>query len=175
MTGPIPDPTATVNALARGILDDGMVFDRPFTLDLPFGATLTVTWEPDPDMSVMDESGPDMWCGTLAWVEHDRDTGYRIRPDGFTGAAEILPDRCSRDAIWWEPPADARAPGAWRDSIRRSVCDLLEYGYYVLGLTYNDPDGRPLRSSYIGGIEHDPGSLYVRDLLSDLYAEVCGR
>lgn len=175
MTGPIPDPTATVDALARGILDDGMVFDRPFTLDLPFGSSLSVTWEHDPYMSVLDESGPDMWCGSLAWVEHDRDTGHRIRPDGFTGAAEILPDGCSRDAIWWEPPADARAPGNLRDSIRRNVLDLLEYGYYTLELTYNAPDGRPLRSAYLGGIEPDPDSMSVRDFLSDLYAEVCGR
>lgn len=163
--------------IIAGIID-GRYCDGSAVVTLPDGAVVTLSAEPDPYMSIIDESGPGMWCGSLAYVERDRDTGHYVRPAGYTGAAEILHVGRSYDAVWWEPPADVRAPGPARDALRSVVSSLLESGYYIISLTYAGPDhdyyGRPVirAASSIGGIEPDPDDDYLSDLLSDLLSDI---
>ena len=99
----------------------GRYCDGSSVVTIPDGAVVTISSEPDPYMSIVDESGPGVWCGSLAYVERDRETGHYVRPAGYTGAAEILHVGRSYDAVWWEPPADVRAPRPGRDAHRSAV------------------------------------------------------
>lgn len=156
----------------------GRYCDGSSVVTIPDGAVVTLSAEPDPYMSIVDESGHGVWCGSLAYAERDRETGHYVRPAGYTGAAEILHVGRSYDAVWWEPPADVRAPGPVRDALRSTVSNLLESGYYVLSVTYAGPDrdyyGRPIirAAASIGGIEPDPDDDYLSDLLSDLLSDI---
>lgn len=156
----------------------GRYCDGSSVVTIPNGAVVTLSARPDPYRSIVNESGPGVWCGSLAYVEHDLDTGHYVRPAGYTGAAEILHIGRSYDAVWWEPPADVRTPGPVRDALRSAVLNLLERGYYVLSVTYAGPDrdyyGRPIirAAASIGGIEPDPDDDDLSDLLPDLLSDI---
>ena len=56
--------------------------------------------------------------------------GYRERPSGFDGGAELI--RFGRgEAVWWQPPHDVVLDSGLRRSLRRTVEDILEYGFVL--------------------------------------------
>lgn len=168
-----PDSDTVADALANSLLDSYWLDDH--TYYLPFGSALRLTFQPDDGYSILDDSGPDMWCGCLALASVDRMSGHvSPRPSDFTGAAEVIYVGRSHDPVWWEPPRELRAPSDARNALRRHLSDLLESGYYMLTLEHVH-NGRTLAMASFGGIDPYIDSLSTRDYISDLYSEVCYR
>jgi hypothetical protein len=156
------------------IVSDLMASDE---CEMEDGTTIRVRWEPDTDSNLMDEQGEGEWCGKLAWPKRNRDLGRDERPDGFTGGAEII--RLRDGNVWWEVPVDLRgeANREARDSHRRAITDLLEYGYDVAVVEVcegTDVYGRPIvrNVASIGGVEFGTDDVGRREILGDLVREV---
>ena len=149
------------------------------TLEIDETRTLRLRVEPD-DRSLLDDQGPDMWCGELEWVRPNRDYVGRYmtrRPDGYNGRARIL-ERDNGYALWWQPPTDV--PDDRLDSFAATLRDLLEYGYVGIVLELlegTDAYGRPIvtRSESLWGVEWNADRHYVDDVVSDLWAEMTQR
>ena len=151
--------------------DDGDTFDHG-------GHTYRVRIEPDECSSILDEQGEGVWCGRIEWGRQNVNTGRDERPADFTGGAERLHYGRSYDSIWWEVPADLRgdANREGRDATRRSIVDLLEYGYSIvslerlamcdLGHTHIDA------VESLGMVEAMADDAYLRTILGDLLAEL---
>lgn len=115
--------TLTPELLAEiaSVLDD----DKPYTLD--DGRVLRFRIETDYDSDLNDYD----YLGKYAHVEPDR--YYYVyphapRPAGFDGRARII--RLRDVNVWWQPPTDyEKCDRSVRDSIYRTACEVLEYGY----------------------------------------------
>lgn len=168
-----PDSDTVADALANSLLDSYWLDEH--TYDLPFGSELVAVLDSDPYSDIISESGQGVWCGSLSHAYRDHYSGRtESRPDGFTGAAEILYIGRSADPVWWEPPEDMRTPGPNRDSLRSTVVRILEDGYSTLTLSHRLA-GRTLATASMSGIEPDLDPSDMSDILSDLYSEVCYR
>lgn len=134
-------------------LDLSVLTDHGDTLELADGRSLVLKIQPDPDWSIMDEQGEGVWCGKLAWdARRTNAYGYRVRPDGFTGRAEVLErDRDAR--LWWEVPADVVIGSDVYRSLRQSILDLLNFGYVQVGLVLLCEHGGELDSAWLGGCD----------------------
>lgn len=123
------------------------------TFELEDGRVLRLKVETDPFTSIMDEQGEGVWCGRLEWdAGRTNDYGYRRRPDGFTGRAEVI--HRDRDArLWWEAPADVVIGSDVHRSLRQTIRDLLEYGYVQVGLVLECEHGGELSSAWLGGCD----------------------
>lgn len=107
--------------------------DHGDTFELPDGRTLRLKVEHDPYTSIMDEQGEGVWCGRLEWDDSRTENayGYRMRPDGFTGRAEVISrDRDAR--LWWEVPGDIVIGSDHHRTFRQTILELLEYGYKMV-------------------------------------------
>lgn len=95
------------------------------------GITFTVKIVPDQDASVLDEE--EEWAGKLEWPSHrSNDYGHHERPAGFDGNAELLGFGPSYDRIWWQPPSECKRGTPEFDEFRRTMLDLLAYGYVIV-------------------------------------------
>ncbi len=130
------------------------------TVELPNGETLTLHVEPDQDSSVFDEAGEGMWVGMLEWTHRTNDYGWPIRPDWADGGAEIL-QRDHNSALWWRPLEDCLRDRELRNKLRATLCELLEYGYSIVGVEYRG------ETAWIGGCN----DVYP-ELVSEQAAEV---
>jgi hypothetical protein len=144
--------TLTTERLAEiaSVLDD----DKPYTLD--DGRIVRLRVEPDYDSDLNDYD----YLGKYAPVEPDR--YYYVyphapRPASFDGRARII--RLRDVNVWWQPPTDyEKCDRSVRDSIYRTACDVLEYGYtvYIVEVCEGlDGYGRPIVRDFtaLGGIE----------------------
>lgn len=166
----------------RELCDDfGSTYGAPNRLELADGVELRLRFEPDCE-SIGDLSDHGDVYGRTEW-SRDNDYGP-VRPSDFTGRAEIL-FRDHRSSLWWEPfdPMDipgfreqgTRAQG-FRD-YRQNVRDIMEYGFYSLGLELcegSDAYGRPIVTdvAWLGGIEPIPDDAYIYSCAVDLLAEL---
>lgn len=120
--------------------------------------TLRLTIEPDQFMSIMDEQGEGVWCGRLAWAERRNSwDDHYTRPDWADGGAELLRPHFA-DPIWWRPLDDCLKDRELRDAVRRSVLELLEWGYSVVtveAFRHRDLYGRPCVEAVgcLGGVD----------------------
>lgn len=101
------------------------------TVELPNGETLTLHVEPDQDTSILDEQGEGVWCGRLEWAEPNHYTDGYVRPEWADGAAELLRPWFT-EPLWWRPATDVVKDRELRDRMRRSLLELLEFGYSVV-------------------------------------------
>lgn len=172
MTTLTPD---TRQELLDELREDG---DR-FTLE--DGRELVLRVEPDQCASIMDEQGDGAWCGWLEWDRPHPYSVYRSRPDGFDGRAEVI--RSDRgDRLWWQPPADAMPGTELHASLRSTIGDILDYGYYAYVLELLAPEDqadhygrRPvLNAASLGGVEPFADKDHVRSIVSDMLEEVMG-
>jgi hypothetical protein len=124
------------------------------------GRTVRLSVEPDTDHSLEDDGD---WYGRIEWARGDH------RPDGFTGAAEVL-DRDWHGRLWWEPPADLRSDRERRRELRATVSDIIHYGFSVIGVTVIGTDGAE-RSAYCGGFVPFPSSEDLIFAATDLATE----
>jgi hypothetical protein len=135
-------------------------------IELGDGRTVRLVIEPDPDMSIMDEQGSGMWCGRLAWDGPANEYGYRTRPDGFTGRAEVI-ERDGRERLWWEVPADVVIGSDSYRTLRQSILDLCRCGYVSVGLVLECEHGGQLSVAWVSGCD----SFYP-ELIDDLASEL---
>jgi hypothetical protein len=155
--------TIDMDAVRAALTDDRDTFE------LPDGRTLRLRIEPDPDMSILDEQGEGVWCGRIEWDKgRTNDYGYRDRPDGFTGRAEVI-HRDRSDRLWWEVPADIVIGSDHHRTLRQSILDLYHYGYSQVGLVLECEHGGEVASTWIGGCDE-----FYPELLDDLVGEVLG-
>lgn len=148
------------------------------TIEMGDGRTLRLRIEQD-ECQVSD-LWPDDCYGAVAYAENSP-SGYRDyprdRPEGFDGNAEKLHVGRGYDAWWWQPPADIRRGTDTFTMQRRLVSDLLEYGFYSVGIELldgTDAYRRPIvaNAAWLGGIEPNPSASYLAEVISDLVAEL---
>lgn len=151
--------------------------DDGATYKLDDERTLRLRIEPDPFMSVMDDTD---FYGSLAFADvgHRNDYGRRERPDGFNGNAERLSATHSYDAMWWQPPPDVKRGTETFHKVRSALLELLECGYSIVTVELlhgTDGYGRPIveRVASLGGVEpFQYGDGTLAEILSDLLLEV---
>ena len=154
------------------------------TVELENGAELRLRIVPD-DTYFGSLSDHGDCYGRTAWT---RDSDYGpVRPADFDGTAEIM-FRDHRSTLWWQPYDPTDIPG-YREQgnrcegfrkYRQLVRDILEFGFYVVGLEFREQltDSRgavhrvELETAWLGGIEPDPERAYVRELVTDLAREL---
>lgn len=126
------------------------------------GITFRCRVEHDQDHSVFDDGD---WYGELnqgvtrSWQRRPD------RPDHFDGNAECLGVGRSYDRVWWQPPADVKRTDAGFAALRRSLLDLLEYGY--VGVLVDSDVGEESLWS-IGSMETEYQCEVACDLIDEL-------
>jgi hypothetical protein len=127
------------------------------------GYEYTIRVESDPYMSLLDEQGEGVWCGRIEWADNHPYSGYPCKPNDFVNGRtmKLTTDRSS--TLWWEVPADVKPE--YVAEFRRSLLDILEYGYSIVMVESSDG----FSSGPIGGIEFGAD---LDDVASDLIAEI---
>lgn len=156
--------TATIPVSAA---DLASLTDDGDTIELADGRVLRLKVEPDPHPSIMDEQGEGVWCGRIEW-DNGRENayGWRMRPDGFTGRAEVI-ERDWHARLWWEVPADIVIGSDTHHNLRQSILDLYRYGYCQVGLVLECEHGGELDSAWVGGCDN-----FYPELVTDLVTEL---
>lgn len=137
---------------------------------------LRLRLEPD-DMTIMDEAGEGVWCGRLAWDDRNvNDYGWRRRPDGFDGRAEVI-YRDRGDRMWWQVPDDIAPGSEAHASLRRTILDIIEYGYHIAIIELldgTDAYGRPIvrQVESLGGIEPFPDDAHMLEVVTALLEQM---
>jgi len=117
--------------------------------------------------------------GSLEWSNCDGDIHPR-RPDDFDGSAEIL-ERGGYADLWWMPPRDVTNIGPKAvDALRRTVTDILHYGFSVVtielwGIALDALGGSHtvmLASASIGEVEPGVDDEGLAVLAADLVWEI---
>ena len=150
------------------------------TVELENGRALRLRVQSD-ECDVMDLWSDDCY-GRIAFVSGRTNVyGYpQDRPEGFDGNAEKLSYGRGDDA-WWQPPADIKRGTEQFQTCRRVVRDLLEFGFYSVGLELldgTDAYGRPIvvNAAWLGGLEPMNYRAWQdclqNDVLPDLLSEV---
>lgn len=111
-------------------------------------------------------------------VAHADDRGRQgQRPAGFDGNAEKLHVGRSHDGYWWQPPADVKRGTEMFTKFRRTLMDILEFGYQCIVLesgTQTDAYGRMVVDAYttIGMVEPFVDEEYGQEIVGDLVREI---
>lgn len=142
------------------------------TVELPDGRELRLSVEPD-DVNPFEEYDA---YGRLEWQRYG--TYGPVRPDGFTGTAEIV-ERDGNSALWWQPPVDGPVRGSehW-SAFRQLVSDLMSYGFHSLAVelldTERDAYGRRIVRGIasVSGVEPFQTREYQAELIAQLVAEL---
>lgn len=113
-------PTAVADALRHA--QEGGARARTFTLEN--NTIVRVQLVPDEGARLEDDGD---WFGALEW------TREKHRPSQFDGAAEKIPTR-TRETLWWQPPADAKADATLRASLRATIRDYYNDGWSYIGI-----------------------------------------
>lgn len=167
--------------LDDALVDDakGKLTDDGDTFDLPDGRTIRLHVKPD-DHSLLAEQGEGVWCGRIEWDSGRlNDYGYRSRPDGFDGRAEVI-QRDHGYRLWWQVPSDVPIGSDVHRSLRSTIGEILEYGYsgFILHLLAPEDQAdavghRPvLATASLWGIEPLPDSDYRESVIHDLIDEL---
>ena len=151
----------------KAILDeqDFAVWDKDHadTFDIA-GRTYKVYATPD-DFSIMDEQGEGVWCGQLEWTQNSSDTGYRVRPYGFDGNAEVL-DTDGNHSLWWQPLSDCKPNSEIRANVRKEVLLAIREGF--ARLVIEEPDGN---HSAFGGLSWNGMEDVVPELAWEVHSD----
>ena len=132
------------------------------------GTLFRVSTEPDQWAYLRDAED---WYGKAEIIDSRAEQGNR--PEGFDGAARKVDYRDGR--FWWQPPADALADPELLASMRRSLVDLVDYGFKRVTVELLDPEPdyfgrfitRDRRS--MGGLEpFDEIGPAVQELMGDI-------
>ena len=151
------------------------------SVEIGDGRTLKLMFRPDEESFENIGDHGEVY-GETRWTR-DGDYGA-IRPDHFTGAAEIL-KRDGNYSLWWEP-YDLKGLTGGREgenfaNYRTMVSEIMEWGFYIVGLKLTEEvqDSRggthrvEVASAYCGGIEPmcDLSADY-REIMEDLVAQI---
>lgn len=154
------------------------------TLELENGAELRLRIIPDETYFKSLSDYGDVY-GRTEWT---RDSDYGpVRPADFDGTAEIM-SRDRGSTLWWQPYNPTDIPG-YREQgnqcegfrkYRQLVRDILEFGFYVVGLELREQltDSRgavhrvEIETAWMGGIEPFQEPAYVLELVTDLAREL---
>lgn len=136
--------------------------------------------EHDPDTSINDYES----YGQLSSWTPNNDWGSR-RPRGFGPLARII-CRDRHSTMWWQPTpelwgSDKPWDGPTFEADWIIAKTLFEDGFYQVGLSLHETVTDSLggehnvevRSTWIGGVD-DASPTYLRDLVSDLLADLFG-
>ena len=132
--------------------------------------TLRLTVATDEWADVVADMGKGDWCGRVEWAEWApfyRGERY-ARPEWADGAAELLRPHFT-DPLWWRPDADVVKDRELRDRMRRSLLELLEFGYSVVtveAFRHRDIYGRGCVEAVASISGVDPGAD-VADVVID--------
>lgn len=161
-----PESTFDVGDILEELTDDGDTFE------LSDGRTLRLRIEPDAGTTINDFDCYGKMSKYAFDYVHD---AHAPRPDGFNGNAEkIQVDRGYW--VWWQPPDDIPRSSEQFSEFRRMVRDLLEIGFYQVGLELldgTDAYGRPIvvKQEWLGGVDSIEED-HLADILSDMLAEL---
>ena len=128
----------------------------------------------DPDTNLRDDGD---WFGQLSpWQGHHSDR--QERPPGFDGFARKV--WSGGDWMWWQPPTELKADEQAVRNLHDQINLIMEYGYSQVGVSLHETVTDSLggehhvevRSAWIGGVEPFPDPDHIRDLVSDLLADL---
>lgn len=103
--------------------------------------------------------------------------GHYTRPDWADGGAELLRPHFT-EPMWWRPADDVVRDRELRDRMRRSLLELLEWGYSVVtveAFRHRDIYGRGCVEAVasIGGVEPgDDGPGVIGDAVQEVLAQI---
>jgi hypothetical protein len=170
-------PTGLMQDIVAELSDDGD--------EVEVGAwTLRLTVAPDEWADVMADMKEGEWYGRGEWAEwvHYSTThydGHYTRPEWADGAAELLRPHFT-DPMWWRPADDVVKDRELRDRMRRSLLELLEFGYSVVtveAFRHRDIYGKGCVEAVasIGGVEPgDDGPGVIGDVVAEVLAQIGG-
>lgn len=143
--------------------------------------TLRLTVAPDEYANPMDDMAEGEWYGRVEWAEWApfyRGERY-VRPEWADGGAELLRPHFT-EPMWWRPADDVVKDQGLRDRMRRSLLELLEYGYSVVtveAFRHRDIYGKGCVEAVasLGGIEPgDDGAGVIGDVVAEVLAQIGG-
>lgn len=148
------------------------------TVDLGGGELLRVVVAPDCDWHVADDAD---WYGALepvtanTWQARNYYGGCDTRPDGFDGRAR----KVGRDRSWWWQPGEWFTDDTIEHFAHR-LTELLEYGADLVTIEWcrgTDAYGAPVVAAWsaLGGVTDTGDADVMRDVLTDLLADVSGQ
>lgn len=115
------------------------------------------------------------WLGKVSECSDGGRHRHRPRPDGFDGSAyKVRDDRGS--VYWWQPPVDAIGNPELINSLRRSLVNILSFGFLVgfvdLEEKCSHGDWHTVANASLGMLEPIPNepdlAMIVQELLYQL-------
>lgn len=138
--------------------------------------TLRLTIAPDEYADPMEDMGEGEWYGRVEyakWAPFYRGERY-ARPEWADGGAELLRPHFT-DPMWWRPADDVVRDRELRDRMRRSLLELLEFGYSVVvveAFRHRDIYGRGCVEAVASLGRVAEWGDDVADIVGDVVAEV---
>jgi hypothetical protein len=147
-------------------------------VELPNGQSVRCISSPDEFTDIND----DEFFGRLEWVRKSSNLygdNRTTRPDWCDGNAEII-DREHFSVLWWQPSSDAKRGTDEFTRLRRSLMDIVNYGYQVITLELRegtDAYGRPIVIDVESemGVEAMADDGDIREITRNLFDEMMSR